>query len=189
MKLSFKQMIVSFAVSLVLFSLVMTVICVGIFNRFVKERTSGNETTVAQSLPTRKTVYNFSDAVIYYQEDWNAVMVFVCDAEKKLLLMPISESLPMNFENKIYFVSSICEKKGSDALFDIACALSGIKPDHLFSVDTSIDRINQFAEDVLGILKEDYQGYVTETISIQVDENGVADCAGTVESFFITEYH
>ena len=66
MKLSFKQMIVSFAVSLVVFSLVMTVICVGIFNRFVKERTSGNETTVAQSLPTRKTVYNFSDAVIYY---------------------------------------------------------------------------------------------------------------------------
>lgn len=184
MKLSWKQMVISFAAALLIFSLVMIPICVGIFNSRVKERTGAHSGITDGDLPGRNTVYEFSDAVIYYTDDGNAVMVCVSEVEKILLLMPISAELPIRYEDKIYFVSSLCEKKGTEELFNIGNALTGIMPDHLFSVD---EEHNDLMKDVLDILKDDYGAYTTETVMVQTDGDGVADYAKTVEQFFVTE--
>lgn len=184
MKLSWKQMVISFAAALLIFSLVMIPICVGIFNSRVKERTGAHSGIADGELSGRNTVYEFSDAVIYYADDGNAVMVCVSDVEKILLLMPISADLPIRYEDKIYFVSSLCEQKGTGELFNIGNALTGIMPDHLFSVDV---KHGDLVKDVLDILKDEYGAYTTETVLVQTDGDGIADCVKTLEQFFIAE--
>lgn len=192
MKLSLKHMVISFIAALILFSVIMSVICVSVFWNRVDDRLTDGKGQVVEELPKRSEIYAFSECTVYYGEENDkvsyAVLVCVSQEEKILTLTPFEASLPVPFWNSIYFVSTICEKNGADALRDIASALTGMKVQTVVCADgetvPNADSLDGFVNGVTAYLENTYQGFEIKTFPVVLDKDGVADTEKTVETFF-----
>ena len=179
MKLSLKNMVVSFVVGIVLFSVVMAVICSAIFRDRVNEQLADGKGTVINALPERSTIYDFSECSVYYEEQsgvlTSAVLVCVSTEARTIILTPLDAKLPLHFRNGIYFVSSICAQEGVNALSDIASALTGME----VSKETNLIR-----EDIASYLQTRYPDFTVQTNPVILDKDGIADTEKTVATFF-----
>lgn len=195
MKLSLKHMIISFVAALVVLSVVMTAICVSIFRDRVEERRTASDGVSFAGLPDRSTAYAFSDVSVYYAERGDAVafaaLVCISEEDRIITVTPFAASLPIHFKNSIYFVSTICETEGIDALKDIASALTGVTPGAVVNAEeygvAAADSVNGFAERVTETLEMKYADYAIGILSVVTDKDGVADTEKTVAKFFNTE--
>ena len=192
MNLSLKNMLVSFAVALILLSVIMTIVCVSVFRGRVDEGLVPSGGLQADGLPDRRTVYDFSDASVYYAEKNGAVtlaaLVCVSDAERVVTVTVLDKSLPVRYKNGIYFISSICEEEGKDALLDVASALTGMEPASLLA-STENDVSSSSASSFLASLSSLYEGrgYEVKRVDVITDRDGVADHKATMEQFFVTK--
>lgn len=192
MNLSLKNMLVSFVVALILLSVIMTIVCVSVFRGRVDEGLVPSGGLQADGLPDRRTVYDFSDAAVYYAEKNGAVslaaLVCVSDAERVVTVTVLDKSLPVRYKNGIYFISSICEEEGKDALLDVASALTGMEPASLLA-STENDVSSSSASSFLASLSSLYEGrgYEVKRVDVITDRDGVADHKATMEQFFVTK--
>ena len=194
MRLSLKHMVISFAVALVVLSVVMSVICVSTFRDNVRERPSKGEGIVVEDLPKRSFAYDFATASVYYAEKDGelsfAALVCISDTDKVITLTPFSAKLPIPYQGNIYFVSSICCEEGPEALLDVASALTGVEADSLVEAErynVSAESAEAFAVDMAELLAGRYEGYEIKRISVVPDKDGVADSKSTAEQFFKVE--
>ena len=194
MRLSLKHMVISFAVALVVLSVVMSVICVSTFRDNVRERPSKGEGIVVDDLPKRSFAYDFATASVYYAEKDGALsyaaLVCISDTDKVITLTPFSATLPIPYQGRIYFVSSICCEEGMEALLDVASALTGVEADSLVEAErynVSAETVEAFAVDMAELLAGRYEGYDIKRISVVTDKDGVADSKSTAEQFFKVE--
>lgn len=191
MRLSLKHMVISFAVALVVLSVVMSVICVSAFRDNVRERPAKGEGIVVEGLPERSFAYDFATASVYYAEVDGALsyaaLVCISDTDKVITLTPFAATLPIPYQGSIYFVSSICREEGSEALLAVASALTGVEADFLVEAERyniSAESAEAFAVDMTELLKGRYEGYEIKRISVVLDRDGVADSKSTAEQFF-----
>lgn len=194
MKLSLKNMLISFALSLVLFSVVMTAVCVSIYRSRIDVRTGEGDGDVSVMLPSRENLYSFSETLLYYAENGDsgiryAVFVGISDDDKTVILTPIADTLPVNFKNKVYYVSSITASGGE--IEELVEALIGIKPTESIDVkrfDLEIaSTVDGFFAQIKEMVQNDYRGYSAKRIDIVSDENGVANIEKTTAQFFTTK--
>ena len=181
MKLSLKNMVVSFVVGIVIFSVVMAIICSSVFRGQVNEHLADGKGAVVDSLPERSTIYDFSECSVYYEEQSgalvSAVLVCVSAEEGIITLTPMDAKLPLHFRDGIYFISSICEQEGVSALSDIATALTGME----MSADPNLIR-----EELASYLQTRYPDFTVKTLPVILDKDGIADTEKTVATFFKT---
>lgn len=193
MNLSLKNMLVSFVAMLILMSAIMTVVCVSVFRDRVDEGLVPSGGLQADGLPDRRTICDFSDAVVYYAEKNGevtlAALVCISDAEDVVSVTVLEKSLPVRYKNGIYFVSSICEEEGNDALLNIASALTGMESTVLVEATangvSSVDSASSFFASLSSLYEAD--GYEVKRIDVLTDRDGVADHKATIEQFFVTE--
>ena len=194
MNLSLKHMLISFVAALVLFSVIMTVVCVSIFRDRVDEGLVPSGGLAVDELPVRHTVYAFSDATVYYAEENGCVslaaLVCVSEAERIATVTVLEKSLPVRYKNGIYFVSSICEEEGPDALLNIAEAVTGIGSTVLVEAGKNGVPSGKSAAEfamALSSLYEDRYGYDVRPIQVIRGADGVVDHTATIGQFFVTE--
>ena len=194
MRLSLKHMVISFAVALVVLSVVMSIICVAVFRDNVSEKRAEGAGIVVEGLPERSFAYDFANASVYYAEKDGtlsyAALVCISDTDKVITLTPFSATLPVHYQGSIYFAFSICREEGIEALLGIASALTGVEADSLVEAERyhiSAESAEAFAVDMTELLKGRYDGYEIKRISVILDKDGVADSKATVEQFFKVE--
>ena len=194
MRLSLKHMVISFAVALVVLSVVMSVICVSAFRDNVRVHPSKGEGVVVEGLPRRSFAYDFASALVYYAEEDGvlsyAALVCISDTDKVITVTPVAATLPVHYQGSIYFVSSICREEGIEALLDIASALTGVEVDSLVEAERyhiSAESAEVFAVHMTELLKERYKGYEIKRVSVLLDKDGMADSKSTAEQFFKVE--
>ena len=194
MKLSLKNMLISFVAALLVFSVVMTAICIGIYRSKIGERTVDMEGEVSHTLPTRQCRYDFFDTYLYWNSSRDfqyAVFVGVIEEERLIVYTPISPDLPVQYKNGIYFVSSIVEAEGTEELSDILVALTGIAADNYVNGDflsyNPGNTADEYVASLVAPTNASWEGYNTMRIDIILDGNGVADNHKTMEQFFIIE--
>ena len=193
MNLSLKNMLVSFVAALILLSVIMTIVCVSVFRDRVDEGLVPTGGLSSDGLPDRRTVYEFSDAVVYYAEQSGAVrfaaLVCISDTADVVTVTVLDKSLPVRYKNGIYFVSSICEGEGRDALLDVASALTGMEPSILLDAATNgisrADSASAFFASIASLYEG--RGYEVKRIDVITDRDGVADHKATMEQFFVTK--
>lgn len=195
MNLSLKHMIISFVAALIVLSVIMSAICVSVFRSRVNEHLTEGEGIATEGLPERSTVYPFSETSVYYVErDGSpayAALVCVSEAERVVTVTPFASTLPVPFQGSIYFVSTICEAEGNEALCDVASALTGMAVNMLVDAEeqgvTTADSLEAFAENMRTFLAKRYEDYKMETLPVVIDKDGVADSNKTIQTFFKVE--
>lgn len=196
MRLSIKDMIISFVLALVAFSLIMAVVGVSIYRSSVPVRTEDERRDASVYLPSHTCRYDFSETVLYY--DLNdagqfqyAVLVGIDTAQKNIVLMPIAGEVCVSYQNAFYRVSNIFQNDGINAIAEMVTALTGIEPGYhrnanLLGVKPSAN-IDRFYEQVRDIELASHEGYTADRIDVVCDESGFADREKTVRQFFIIE--
>lgn len=194
MRLSLKNMLISFALALVVFSVIMTAICLSIYRSGIDVRTKEPADDISEALPSQKSRYDFSETILYYDTDADngfrfAMLVGISDSRKIITLTPISDMLPVNYKNGIYYASSIYRTEGEGVFSSLALALFGIEPDRV--TDMSLlgysEDMDAFYERIENQSLSLHEGFSVERIDIVLDENGVADNDKTIAQFFTTE--
>ena len=195
MKLSLKHMVISFVAALLLLSLIMTAICVSVFRSRVNEHRSDGEGIPVSGLPERSARYAFSSTAVYYEEKDGSVayaaLVGIDETNQMITVTPFAATLPVPFKTSIYFVSTICESEGKEALCNIASALTGVEADTLMDTDAwgiaPAGSIDAFTYGIKDFLATRYGEYEIKTVPVALDQDGVADTEKTVEAFFKVE--
>lgn len=189
-------MIISFVLALVVFSVIMTVVCVSIYQNSIGVREAKEEKQISTSLPNQTCRYEFSETVLYYAEDEAAqlryaVLVGIDTQHSLITLTPISASLPVSYKGGIYRVSSIYKDGGREALPELIYALTGIEPSYERDAATlsflSSDSLGEFYDTIKKVELESHEGYSVVPLDIVLDEKGIADNQKTIEQFFTVE--
>ncbi len=191
MRLSVKNMIISFVAALIVFSVMMTVICVSIYRERIAVRLADPNDTDSTLLPIEAVHLPYADAFLYYELDKAselcfATLVIVDDKNDEILLTPLDGTLPVYYRDGIYFVSSIYKEKGPDILPDISAAITGIYPETAVKLESnkSEDREDFLAQVKQLLVETDrYRGYAVSLVEVISDVNGVADHQKTVMQF------
>lgn len=195
MRISVKNTVISFAISLVIFSIVMAIIGVSVFRDSVDEHLVENGGISVEALPLRESIYDFSRCEVYYSEENGAlacaVIVGISDSDRMITVTSIDGTLPIPFQTSNYFVSHICEIEGVNALVSIAEALTGMHAQSVISAKdggiSSASSLNGLTDGVEAYLKTKYSGYGVIRISVKMDGDGIADVTKTAEEFFKIE--
>lgn len=126
MNISVKDMLISFVAGLVIFSLLMVVICAGIFDSEIK---------VATSAPPQADAHHTIElhkAVVFTipQKNGDSLEFFVLamldSNENEIYLTPVYGDLLMNYRDSLSYVSSVYEKVGASMLPELVKAFSGL---------------------------------------------------------------
>ena len=193
MKISLKNMIISFALSLIVFSLIMIIVCVSIYHSRIDVKTDHEGSAVVGTLVSRSSRYDFSGSHLYYETDSDNNLRFIMVAgvsteEKIVTLTPISASHPINYRDGIYYAASIWQREGEAMLSPLAEALTGLVPELHTNVDLEDkNELDRFYEQVKQTVLDQYKGYSVERIDVILDRNGVVDNEKTVEQFFVSK--
>lgn len=194
MKLSLKNMLISFVIALVILSVIMTVVCVSIYRSKISAAVSGSEGDVTHTIPSYQSRFDLNKIDLWYDgsDDFHfAVLVGISETEKRITITSISADLPINYKNGIYFVSSVLSLEGTTELVTIAEVITGITAKNCFYADKvgvgGNGDVADFTSQIEQMYADRYEGYTCERIEILLDENGVADNHKTREQFFIIE--
>ena len=155
MNISIKDILLSFAIGLIVFSLLMLVICVGIFK---------SDIDVALSKSPQqgdKQMCEIHKAVIFVVPQSNgeglkmAVLAAFDQENRELLLTPVYGDYLMNYRNSLSYVESVYNQNGKLALSELFKSISSIE----VATDDIIDTQNaiNFAE-----FKEQTRKYFSE---------------------------
>ena len=193
MRISWKSVLISFALSLIVFSVVMTVVCISIFRSQVGVRVDGGNNEASSGLPSQTSRYDFSETRLYYSTNSDddlrfAAFVGISQSQKVITLTRIDKKLPVNYKNAFYFVANIY---GEQTLSDITYALTGILPDKEVDMRTygfsRAEDMEEFCQQIESLMQDSYDGYLIEYVDVALDADGMADGAGTMTKFFVTE--
>ena len=192
MRLSLRNMIISFALSLIVFSLIMTVVCISIYRSMIDVRTDTEGSAVAFALVSRNSKYEFSDARLYFETDADNNIRFlsiigVSEAKKTVTVTSVSATHPIHYKDGIYYVSSVWHEQGQDMLIPLSEALTGLSPQDIASVSSNANDLNGFYEYVKQLASSRYAGYTVERVDVVSDGDGVVDNEKTVEQFFTSK--
>lgn len=127
MNLSVKNMIFAFVTGLVVFSLIMTAICVGMFNSEVEVAKSGDI-----DKPESAEVISLDKAVAFKVENNEnggisfIVLAMVDNDNGKVLLTPIYGDYLIPYKNALSYVSNVYLEIGDEMLPEMIKAFSGI---------------------------------------------------------------
>ena len=126
MNISVKDMLISFVAGLVIFSLLMVVICTGIFNSEIK---------VAKSTPhpnDASYTIELHKAVVFTIPKKNgdllefSVLAMLDSNRNEIYLTPIYGDFLMNYRDSLSYVSSVYENVGTSMFPEFVKAFSGI---------------------------------------------------------------
>ena len=130
MNLSVKNMIFAFVAGLVVFSLLMTALCVGMFNSEIS--VAKGEDVVAEN--EVKTISVDGKAIFKVEKSDGSGLSFVVlalidNSEKKILLTPVYGDYLIPYKNALSYVSSIYAEMGDEMLPEMVKAFSGLPAD------------------------------------------------------------
>ena len=187
MRLSLRNMLISFAISLVIFSIAMTCICVGIYQSRIHDRIAAEVADVSHTLPSYQCRYNFSKTSIYLDgsaEFSLSALIAVDEKEKLIIITPFLSELPINYKNGIYFVSSILKAEGDAEISEIVSALTGVTTKNFLRKSFLSEDLGETIEGLIEYFSRTNEGYTVQVVEVLLDENGVADNHKTKEQFF-----
>ena len=126
MNISVKDMLVSFAIGLVVFSLIMVALCCGIFNSQIKvAKAESPQNEVAYKIDLHKSVI-FAIPEKEGDNLYFSVLVMIDQDRKEMYLTPVYGDLLMNYRDSLSYVSGVYEKVGSAALTELVRSFSGL---------------------------------------------------------------
>jgi hypothetical protein len=129
MSFSLKNMLFSFALGLVLFSLIMVAVSVSAFNSEVKVISDDSAITDRQSVITS---IDRAIAVKKIDDDGAldyAVLILFDESSKNISVTPVCGDYLMNYKNSLSYVSGVYKNLGDEAIVELFKALSGISVD------------------------------------------------------------
>ena len=131
MNLSVKNMIFAFVAGLVVFSLLMTALCVGMFN---SEISVAKGEDVIDENADDKTIDVDGKAIFKIEKTDGSELSFVVlalfdNSEKKILLTPVYGDYLIPYKNALSYISSIYAEMGDEMLPEMVKAFSGIPVD------------------------------------------------------------
>ena len=196
MRLSWKNMLISFALALVVLSVAMTVACVAIFNSRVdvRENQAGEEISVGFASQLRK--YEFSDVNLYYDLYSDGTLRYValmgiCDGRDTAVITPIDKQLLLVYKDSERSISDIFDEQGEDVLSDIAAAVTGIYPEKSVKVEPfggeTIASEEEFVEQIHEIISQQCEKCRFEQIDVVLSADGSLDYEKTKAQFFYTD--
>ena len=126
MNIAVKDVLVSFVVGVIIFSLLMLVVCVGIFNSEI-EVSAGEPACISETekINLHKTV------VFAVNSEENsklslAVFAMFDESRKELYLTPIYGDYLMNYKDSLSYVSNVYAEVGTDMLCELVKSFSGL---------------------------------------------------------------
>ena len=128
MRICWKSFLLSFCVALLLFSLLMTGICLGVFEKFVPKAEHDPLTGSSSDLVGKRACY---ESCIFYCDDKDgqaldfALLIRVDPGEKKVLATNLSGDVILERQGKLFYIRSLCETYGKKELSPIFAALTG----------------------------------------------------------------
>jgi hypothetical protein len=128
MHICWKSFLLSFAVAVLLFALLMTAVCLGVFNKFIPSA----ELDESLDQPTDAIVERSSyESYIFYCNDKEngaldfALLVRVNGEDKQLLVTPLEGEDLLERQGVLFYVRSLCQDYGIGELSPIFEALTG----------------------------------------------------------------
>lgn len=126
MNISFKNMLASFVMGIVLFSLIMLCICNGFFNSTVKvkERPVDAKDEYGEPIVLSDTiVFQIADAE---DDGILAVLAILDDNSQKMFFTPIYSDLLVPYKESFSYASTLFDEMEKDALISIIKTFSGV---------------------------------------------------------------
>ena len=125
MNLSVKNMIFAFVAGLVVFSLIMTALCVGMFNSEIEgaKNVEGMQAETIETVTLDKTIV----FKVEKSEGINFIVLAMIDNNsKKILLTPVYGDYLMPYKNALSYVSNVYLELGDGMLPEMVKAFSGL---------------------------------------------------------------
>ena len=128
MRICWKSFLLSFCLALLLFSLLMTGICLGVFERFVPKAKVDSGLESASDFIGKRACY---ESYIFYCDDKDgqsldfALLIRVDEAEKRVLATNLSGDVILERQGMLFYIRSLCETYGKGELSPIFAALTG----------------------------------------------------------------
>ncbi len=187
MRLSLKNILISFVLSLLIFSLAMTVLGIVVYRDSIPVSKNGDPDSTIPYLPMRRATYELSTSSLYYHydEEGRLKAAVLCGKPadgKSLLLVPIEPQIAMEYGKEIYFISSICKGENAEALSEVVEAVTGITPKQLVRVENE-----NTVEALLEMVRDKNSGCSEVLVPLITDDSGVLDKQKTIEQFFTEE--
>ena len=196
MRLSWKNMLISFVLALIVLSLAMTVACVAIFNSRVDVRENRSDEEIAIGFSSQPMRYDFSDTRLYYSlySDGTlryVALVGICDDLKTVMVTPIDKTISVDYKDGKSDVSDLFAEHGESILADVAAALTGVYTETV--IDTGIydwepaASTDDFVEQIEEAVSELCENYRFERITVILNSNGAPDYDKTKKQFFAVD--
>ena len=171
MNISIKDVLISFVVGLVVFSLLMLIICVGIFKSEIDVATSKN---TQQSLKQEHIIHK---AVIFAVPQSNgeglkmAVLALYDKKDNELLLSPVYGDYLMNYRASLSYVEGVYKQHWVVALSELFNSISGVEVS-VNDIVTVQNAIN------FAVFKDQMKNFFTES---ENSFKAIFDCNESVE--------
>jgi len=179
MNLSVKNMIFAFAAGLVVFSLIMTALCVGMFNSEIEVAKKGD---IKQSEET--DILTLDNAVIFKADKKEGkgidflVFVMIDNTSKRVLITPVYGDYLIPYKNALSYVSTVYDELGNKAFPKMIKAFSGILVDenNIFDIENAIN-YDIFKANIVSELENnisgdvDWSNYQIEDFIVALKEN------------------
>lgn len=178
MNISVKDMLISFAAGLVIFSLLMVVICMGIFNSEINVAKFGlpqidTDDTIALHKSVVFTIPQKSGDALEF-----SVLAMLDSDKNEIYLTPIYGDFLMNYRDSLSYVSSVYDKVGIAMLPELVKAFSGLLLEENDVV--AFHNVINYAE------------FKTELLNYFTENNGefseIFECDKKVSDFKVTDF-
>ncbi len=139
MNISVKDMIISFAAGLVIFSLLMVFVCVGIFNSEIEVAASDIPHSVENEKIDLHSVVIFTVPSLDSTNLDFAVLAMLDEKGKTLYFTAVYGDYLMNYRNSLSYVSGVYRKLGNSMLPELVKAFSGVTADKVVAFQNVIN--------------------------------------------------
>ena len=179
MNLSVKNMLFAFVAGLVVFSLLMTALCVGMFNAEISVAKKQNA-----EAPISVDTVNLDKAALFNVKNADedsvnfCVLVMIDSSSKRVLLTPVHGTYLIPYKNALSYVSSVYLELGNAVFPEIVRAFSGIllEESNVYDKDDIVN-YDSFKENIFDIIENDmriladWSSYSVEDFTVVLKEN------------------
>ena len=176
MHLSVKNMILAFAIGLVVFSLLMTALCVAMFNSEIDVAKKD-----AASAIEKQESFSYDNAIAFTVEKSEgglsfAVLTLIDTENKTLFLTPMYGDYLIPYKNALSYVSNVYYEMGDKMLPEAIKAFSGVvvSQDNVFKLEGVVN-YEGFKSVLLPRLAVvaggDFSGYTVKDVELELKEN------------------
>ena len=128
MRICWKSFFIAFGLAVLLFSLLMTGVCIGVFNKFVPKAERDVSLDAPVDLAEKRASY---ESYIFYCNDKEgdelafALLVRIDEKEKRLLVTELSGEALLERQGMHFYIHSLYETHGKEELSPIFATLTG----------------------------------------------------------------